>query len=130
MLRFALILPLLLAACPKDETISGYADPEKVFTLDLIDDRPFPARATISFPAEGVVRGEAPCNGWAAEQTAPYPWFELSPIRSTRRACDQLVQETEFFAALSEMTLAEVLGDVLILSNDAGREMVFRAGKS
>ncbi|MBC7178797.1 MAG: META domain-containing protein, partial [Roseovarius sp.] len=40
-----------------------------------------------------------------------------------------LAEEALYLTALAEMTLVEVLGDVMILSNDAGREMVFRAGE-
>lgn len=129
MIRFALVLPLILAACPKDETISGYADQDMIFSLVELDGKPFGAEATIAFPEEGNVRGNGPCNSYAAEQTAPYPWFRMSAIRATRRACADLPLETEFFDALQEMTLIEVLGGTLILSNDAGREMVFRSAQ-
>ena len=119
-------LLLALVAC-SDETISGYADPEAVYTLTEIDGETYTANATITFPEEGTVRGEAPCNSWFASQSAPYPWIELGPIGATRRACPDLDAELAYFNALGSMTLAEVQGPVLILSNDAGREMVFRA---
>ena len=35
MLRYVLTLPVLLAACEPDETISGYADPERVYVTGL-----------------------------------------------------------------------------------------------
>lgn len=127
MIRLALVLPLLVAACQKDETISGYADPDVVYTLTELGGRVFTASATISFPDEGLVRGSGPCNGYSAEQTAPYPWFQLSPLRATRRACPEMAEESEFFGGLQEMTLIEVLGDTLILRNDADNEMVFLA---
>ena len=127
MLRVALFLPLLLAACPKDETISGFADSSAIYALAELDGQRFAPRATISFPQEGLVKGNGPCNGYSAEQTVPYPWFKLSAIRATRRACPDLSREVEFLAALSEMTLIEASGDTLILRNDAGREMVFLA---
>ncbi|MGB5556972.1 MAG: META domain-containing protein [Paracoccaceae bacterium] len=127
MLRLAFFLPLLLAACPKDETISGFTDPSANYALAELDGLRFAARATISFPQEGQVKGSGPCNGYSAEQTVPYPWFQLSAVRATRRACPDLPREAEFFAALNEMTLIEASGDTLILRNEAGREMVFRA---
>lgn len=126
MIRYALLLPLMLAACPKDETISGYTDPDAVLALAELDGAPFSARATIAFPEEGVVRGTGPCNGYSADQTVPYPWFQLGPIRATRSACPDLDHETAFFDALQDMTLIEALGDTVILRNEAGREMVFR----
>jgi len=50
-----------------------------------------------------------------------------SQIGATKMACPDLAAENLFFAALAEMTLSEVLGDTLLLSNDKGREMVFKA---
>lgn len=120
---FALLTSLIGCA---DETISGYADPTAVYRLTVIDDAPFTASATITFPEKGLVRGDAPCNTWSGSQTAPYPWFAPGPIMSTQRACAHMEKEALFFATLGEMTLAEVQGGVLILSNDAGREMVFQ----
>lgn len=115
---------LLLSAC-KDETISGYADAGAVWSLVELDGTAFPASATLSFPEKGRIAGQAPCNTYSGTQTAPYPWFETGPILSTKRACPDLNAETAFFAALSVMSIAEVSGGTLILSNEAGREMVF-----
>ncbi len=120
-----LLITLLLGGCLKDETISGYAPDGAVFTLQSIDDTPFPASATISFPAQGRVTGQAPCNSYFAMQTVPYPWFNVEAIGASKRACPDLAAEQTYFAALSEMTLSEVSGTTLILSNDAGRKMVF-----
>jgi len=122
-----ILLTSLLAACGPDETISGYAGTDTVWTLQELDGNPFPHRATLSFPEEGRVSGQAPCNRYFGAQTAPYPWFKAEGLGSTKMACPALAQEQAFFDALSAMTLAEVSGPVLILSNDAGREMVFAA---
>ena len=126
MRRLPLLLALALPACA-DETISGYADPSAIYRLTELYGQSVTAHATITFPDQGQARGVAPCNSWSASQTAPYPWFRLGPIAATRRACADLVNEQRFFDALSGMTLAEVQGPVLILSNDDGREMVFRS---
>ena len=127
MWRFLILAFTLPFAGCADETISGYADPNAVYHLQEIDGAPFQATATISFPETGRAMGRAPCNAWSAEQSAPYPWLKLGPIAATRRACLDLEAEGVFFAALSAMTLAEVQGDVLILSDEDGRTMVFRA---
>lgn len=129
MLRLFLSLPILLAACLKDETVSGYVDQNTLFRLVELDASPYPGTATISFPETGLVRGQGPCNTYAAEQSAPYPWFSIGPIRATRRACAALEQETQFFRALESMTLIEAFGTALILRDEDGREMVFQSGE-
>ncbi|GGH38768.1 META domain-containing protein [Cribrihabitans marinus] len=58
---------------------------------------------------------------------APYPWFEVGALAVTRRTCPQMPAERRFLAALGEMSQAEVSGDILILRNAAGGEMVFTA---
>ncbi|TFL17471.1 META domain-containing protein [Jannaschia formosa] len=126
MLRIALLLPLLLMAC-KDETVSGWSDPSTTWLLQEIDGTPFTARATLTFPEEGAVRGEGPCNLYTAQQTQPYPWLGMDRFVATRRACPDLPAESAFFSALLSMTLVEASDSVLILGNDAGGEMVFRA---
>lgn len=127
MFRLILILPMLFAACPKDETISGYVDRTRVFALTEMNGESFPARATIGFPQQGKIAGQGPCNAYSASQSAPLPWFQAGPIVSTERACPDLPQEAIFFATLSRMSLIETVGDVLILRNDSGEEMLFRA---
>lgn len=126
-----ILAPLLAATCdhafPGDETLAAYGAADRTWVLDTIDDESFTARATLTFPEAGRVAGQAPCNGFSGPQTAPYPWFDVGPLVTTRRACPDLASETAFLAALAEMTLAEVQGAVLILSNGAGREMVFSA---
>ena len=116
-----------LAGCWGDETISRYAGRDTVFRLIELDGAPFSARATIQFSQEGAITGQAPCNGYFATQTVPYPWFKAEGIGATRMACPDLNTETQFLTALGEMGLSEVFGDTLILRNDAGREMVFKA---
>ncbi|MGR3760782.1 META domain-containing protein [Roseobacteraceae bacterium NS-SX3] len=121
----ALLLPL--TACG-DETVAGYGASGKVWKLAEIDGAGFPAAATLSFPQRGRIAGTAPCNNFSGAMTAPYPWFEAETLAVTRRACADLDAEAAFLAALQDMREAEVLGDVLILRNEAGREMLFKAG--
>lgn len=115
-----------LAACA-DETVSGYAGTDAVWLLTEIDGKAADYTATLRFPRQGRVTGSGPCNTFGAAQTAPYPWFAPGPVEATERACPDLDGEQAFFAALEEMTLAEASGDVLILTDGAGRQMVFRA---
>lgn len=125
MKRALLCLTLLLCACRGDETVAAYGAAGDVWQLTEVDGAPVAYTAVIRFGADGTVTGRAPCNSYSARQTAPYPWFELGPIRVTRRACPALRSEAAYLSALRAMTLAETSSDVLILSNDAGRSMVF-----
>lgn len=123
----ALTIIAALAACRDDETVAAYGGEGKTWALQSLDGSPYQADATLSFPETGRLAGQGPCNAYFAEQTAPYPWFKTGPIGATKRACSALKQEGVFFAALADMSLSEVSGDTLILSNDAGREMLFKA---
>lgn len=124
--KSALLLAVLaLQGCQRDETISGYAQDH--YRLTHLDGAPFAARATLDLSTPGRIGGQAPCNRYFADQAAPYPWFVAGPIGATRRACPDLSSETAYLAALADMDFAETLGTTLILSNSAGREMVFQA---
>lgn len=120
---------LALTGCKTDETVAAYGGADRVWALSELDGTPFPQNATLTFPGGGKITGQAPCNGYAGVTTAPYPWFEARTIMATKMACPDLAAETEFFLALGTMTLAEVSGDTLILSNTDGREMVFKASE-
>lgn len=126
-MRVALLALMAVFSCGADETISAFADAETTWALDELDGLAWTAGGTLTFPEEGRVAGRAPCNVFTGAQAAPYPWIEFGPIAATRMACPDLEAEQRFFTALEEMTVAEVSGDTLILSNDAGRQMVFRA---
>lgn len=128
MLRLACLPILLIAtACVGDETLTAYGAADKVWQLQSIDGTDFSASASLTFPEPGVIAGGAPCNSYRGRQGAPYPWFAAEALVTTRAACPDLAAEAAFLQTLGDMTLAEVAGDVLILSNDQGREMVFNA---
>lgn len=127
-MRIALIFALTFAmSCKADETARAYGAGGKTWTLTEIDGQHFDAMATLSFPEAGKIEGRGPCNGFSGTMSVPYPWFKTGPLRATRRACPALGDETRYFTALQDMTLIEVLGDVMILKNEKGREMMFRA---
>ena len=129
-MRLALLLSVLsMSGACKDETVTGYGGDDAIWTLQSLDRRPFDAHATLIFPEKGRIAGQAPCNSYSGQQAAPYPWFATTGIAATKRACPELDAETRYFNALTEMTLVEVVGDILILSNDTGREMVFSAAE-
>lgn len=123
------LLIALLVGCSAPETVSEFVDSDAVFVLESIGGTGFAAPATITFPGAGKVLGQAPCNRWSGEQTLDYPLIRIGPILSTKRACAEQAQETAFFAALERMKRVEATGRVVILSDGAGEEMVFRAQK-
>ena len=127
-MRYAcLALLTFLTACKADETVRAYGAADRVWVLSELDGTNFAAMATLEFPEPGQIAGQAPCNRFFATLSVPYPWFKAGPIGATKMACPDLDAESQFFDALSAMSLSEVLGDVLILSTPEGRERVFKA---
>lgn len=120
----------LLSACAAtaDETITGYGALGKSYVVTEIDGAPFAARATLSFPAVGRIEGRAPCNTFFGAVTVPYPWIDIGPLATSRMACPDLAEETKFLSALQSMQVAEVNGDLLLLSvPGTDRSMLFQA---
>ncbi len=124
-----LMITLALTACQGDETLSAYGAAQRDWRLVEMDGQAVKAPVTLRFPEAGQITGTGPCNSFSATQTAPYPWFGIGPIASTRSACPNLAAEAAFFRALEAMELAEVLGDTLILSTAQGRQMLFKAAE-
>lgn len=122
------ILFLVLMGCVKDETVAGFLPKDTSFQLTEVNGNPAPYQANIQFGEKGRVTGSAPRNRYFATNDAPYPWFALSEIGSTKMAGPDLTHEVMFFNTLKSMTLAEVSGPVLILSNDAGQTLTFQQG--
>ncbi|WP_299829139.1 META domain-containing protein [uncultured Roseobacter sp.] len=122
-----LVALLALSACRGDETVTAYGAADKIWRLIEIDGASAPFEATLRFPGAGQIAGDAPCNSYSGAMTVPYPWFDAQEIVATQLACPDIDAETTYLAALTEMTLSEVLGDTLILSTAEGRKMVFKA---
>ena len=128
MIRPLAICALFFAtACVGDESVAKYGAAGKVWRLIEIDGTPFTARTAMEFDKAGWIKGQAPCNRFSVRQTLPYPWFNVGPTMATKMACPDLQSENEFFMALSQMSLSEVTKTTLLLSNDAGRTMVFKS---
>lgn len=125
--RFLGLALVLLAGCRPDESLVAYGADGVSWDLQSLNGTTFSATASIQFLDDGAVSGQGPCNGFSAQQNAPYPWIDIGPILSTKRACADLDAETAYFKALSEMQFAELSGPLMVLSNEAGAEMVFRA---
>lgn len=122
------LLVLFVSGCAQDETVAAYGAADRIWQVTEIDALPFTASATLEFSERNVISGQAPCNQFSASMTTPYPWFSIGPVMRTKLACTDITAEDTFLTALSDMTLAEVLDDTLILSTPQGRSMVFKAG--
>ncbi len=125
MIRISLIVLSILTSCFKDETVSGQTGDEALWLLSTMNEAPVTTRITIAFPEEGKIAGQAPCNRYFGNQTAPLPWFEVKGLGSTKMACPELELETQYFTLLQKMTTAEIAGNTLVLATDTGNTLVF-----
>ena len=116
-----------LTACRTVDPVEVFGDADRVWTLKLLNGAPFPARATLTFPKQGEIAGDGPCNRYFGAMSAAYPAFNAGPIGSTRMACPEMSAETAFLAALEVATLSQAEDETLVLSNPDGLEMVFKA---
>lgn len=110
---------LALAACLRDESISGQTTAGEIWQLVTVNGSKAASGYTLQFPERGKLSGNGPCNSFQARQTAPLPWFEVRDLRTSGRSCDQFANETAYFEALSRMTLIERKGSLLLLSSDS-----------
>ncbi|AHD08044.1 META domain-containing protein [Phaeobacter gallaeciensis] len=126
-LILAILFTGILSACLGDETLRAYGGNSATWQLREVDGEAVSEVTTLSFPRPGVLAGELPCNRVTGQLTAPYPWFEVERLATTRMVCAALQEETDVLAALQAMEIVEIKGAVMILSNEAGREMIFTA---
>ncbi len=120
-------MALALAGCTAQETVAAYGAGGRTWQLTQLGPARFDAGATLRFPAPDRIAGQSPCGPYTGIMSAPYPWFEVDRLAATRAPCPDRAAETAYFDALRAMTQSEVSGDILILRDEAGREMVFRA---
>ncbi|AFO89856.1 META domain-containing protein [Phaeobacter inhibens] len=124
-LMLAMLCTGTLSACTGDETLRAYGGSSATWQLREVDGDAVSAVTTLSFPRHGALTGELPCNQVTGQLTTPYPWFEVENLATTRMVCSALQEETDVLAALQAMEIVEIKGAVMILSNEAGREMIF-----
>jgi hypothetical protein len=105
----------ILTACASDETVAGFTGTDRTWKSTGVPG------LSLRFQSGGRVKGSTPCGDFAGEQTAPYPWFDLSVSKTPASPCNVDVLQ------LTTMTQSEVSGDTLLLSNDSGISLEFRA---
>jgi len=132
MMRHAILIVLVaVAGCRGDESPSGFALTDRPYILTDLNGALPPARASIEF-RRGRIIIEGPCWTSHAVLSAPYPWWEMTDLHyeqttATAAQCDLAAEDWDFVQALGEMTISEVSGDILILSNTGDGRMVFQA---
>jgi hypothetical protein len=112
---FSALCVTALTACASDETVAGFAGTDRAWKSAG------DTGIVLRFQSGGRVKGSSPCGDFAGEQTAPYPWFDLLVQKMPGSPCDIDVLQ------LTTMTQSEVSGDTLLLSNDSGISLEFRA---
>ncbi|MCF3595202.1 META domain-containing protein [Rhodobacteraceae bacterium LMO-12] len=118
----------LLAASPlhAHDNHAPFDAPGHVWQLIEMNNTPFTARVTLTFPEPGKLAGEAPCNRYFGAMWGDYPWFKAGRIAATRRACPDLSLEHTYLQLLESMTHAEAGSDHLILTDGSNQSLVFR----
>ncbi|MBO9472967.1 META domain-containing protein [Shimia sp. R10_1] len=120
-----LAISLGIAACAPSETVTQYGGADYKWQLQQIDGAAVNYAASLTLGDSGKVMGDGPCNSFLATQDAPYPWINIQVDVVEQIYCPDIDREEAFLTALQEMSLVEVSGPNMVMSNDAGREMVF-----
>lgn len=120
------MLALALVACPKGEDCAGPPEQSGPWHLHSIDGAVFQEVAQVEFGPDDQIKGQAPCNAFTALLDAGLPEFVIGEMIVTDSICDEIEAESRFLSALQDMDRMRMQGEDLVLSNDAGREMVFR----
>lgn len=124
---WGVIAALAVAACAPTETVTQYGGTAYDWKLTEIDGATVTYDAQIAFETNGTVHGEGPCNGFSGKQSKPYPWVEVQIDFVEELYCSGIDKEEAFLTALTEMTLIEVSGPNMVMSNEeTGRQMVFK----
>lgn len=119
------IVALGVSACAPTETVTQYGGAAYEWKLSEIDGSAVGYDAQLAFTPDGSVHGEGPCNGFSGRQSKPYPWVSIQIDFVEELYCSGIDNEEAFLNALTEMTLIEVSGPNMVMSNDAGRQMAF-----
>lgn len=122
----AMAAMLGMVACDPSETVTKYGGMDYDWQLSEVDGAPVDYSAAVAFGPHGSVNGMGPCNGFSGSQNKPYPWIAIQIHFVEELYCSGIDNEEAFLASLMEMTVVEVSGDSLVMSNDAGREMAFK----
>ena len=112
---------ILLTAC---QAAPPEAPAAPLFTLQTVDDRPFPARATLRLE-DRRYSGAGPCNGFGGTLERQEDGLRFGQMESTLVSCPDDVHEARYFALLRAVVRARETGNRLVLSTETGHELVF-----
>lgn len=134
-----LLLMFFSAGCnsvtTEEHESEGMAAPESLggpWFIEYIEDRPVIDRspANIEFGEDGQVSGSSSCNRFTGSYETTGNALKIGPLATTRRACIDALgeQEQRFLASIAKVSQWTMENGLLILSDEAGREL-FRAAK-
>ena len=109
----------------KDETVTGYLPADGPWYLTELDGARVDTPITLELTT-GAITIQGPCLRLRAAQRAPYPWLKATAIDTSDNTCPLSPAESAAREYLSRVNVAEVSGDILVLSETGGAEMVFR----
>lgn len=74
-------------------------------------------QATLEFPEEGKVTGNASCNQFRGTATVSSPAISIGPVATTRKMCGEVVmhQENQYLAALQKAERFDIKGPFLYI---------------
>jgi heat shock protein HslJ len=119
----ATVLATALAGCGDDDPGDGSTAPQGLdgeWVLDVADSAPpVDAGRAVTLEMDGdQLSGAGPCNSYRASLQVDGETVAISGLASTQRACEDPVNQAEadYFAALQDVTGAEVVSDRLVLT--------------
>ncbi|WP_424990267.1 META domain-containing protein [Fluviibacterium sp. S390] len=126
MSRAALALALATAASGAfAQSPVNPLEPAQHWRLTTLNGERFPALARFSLAIDRRIAGRAPCNSFLATLDGTADSFTIGPIVSTRAACENMAEETEFLRVFGATTSARLDGENLVMTGPDGSELVF-----
>lgn len=104
-------LLLLGLACGPDESVARYAGVGSTWRLEG-------GGLEVKFLERGQITGRTDCGPVSGQQSAPYPWLSIN-LEAPDPGCAEVTDK------LQSMRFAEVSGQLLVLSDKDGHDMVF-----
>ncbi|MCU0347504.1 MAG: META domain-containing protein [Saprospiraceae bacterium] len=123
-LCFATAMCLLLASCGSEPVGGDLADSYWTLSSAKLDKQALrlPKDLAVSLVfSKGKINGKAPCNSYFADYSTKGSSIKLGEIGATKRACDGLELEKNYFSLLAKANSYSVKGDKLEIFGPSGQ---------